>query len=66
MTTKKKRAATTRRPANGVTPSDKIERFAVAFGGEPTNAYGPRNQSVRPVHVVLDNTVPGGFRMEPV
>jgi len=51
-----KQRHTTARPETGGHPVSE----------HPADANPNTRPSVRPVHVVLDNTIPGGFRMEPV
>lgn len=74
MATTRKSAKPRRMSKAAARVQAEAEQFAEAFGrlevGRVVVAPGVRRDVVAQqggaVHVVLDNTVPGGFRMEPV
>lgn len=78
MATKRKSAKPRRMSKAAARIHAEAEEFAESFGKIGTVDGAPMNPKLRtefqkegllpggPVHVVLDNTVPQGFRMEPV
>jgi len=69
MTTRKKGGRNAVRTRNGKRAQPPV---ALPSASETADSVAPENQpapaleDTRPVHVVLDNDIPGGFRMEPV